>query len=468
MNKLEGRYWHFIDNIEPTTKSPEILLWVALPLNHTGQKVEIQVVQPEPIEIIEDKVNGNQVIFWRITNLNGKDNMWLWYDFVLYYEEVNIQIDVNKIEPYDKSSKEYQRYTISEPWIEITPDIAQKAEDIIRGESNPYYQAKKIFYWVRDNMTYEFPDMEHRGADWAFRTLKGDCGEFSHLFDGLCRAIGIPARNVLSAGITTHEWAEFLLPPYGWVPVDTTRAKSVKRMIEENREEENREEELQQRLQKMGISTKDPDYFFGNLYPSRLIVNIGNNIELTSKKMGIKRAFKFMQPGGNVAYPSAVELKGLSKKTVTEGFYILGDGRSDEALAHTKAERELTPFYLKTQAYNKAERGALTRLKETPNDSTGFFYLAQVYLHTNKIDEALDTFEKSIAGKKGDLKEATDTWSHNLIGSIYDLRGMRDKAVTEYNKAIKLGTDYDGAINYAQKHTQTPVRNLKEIKIVTF
>lgn len=463
MNRLEGRYWHFIDNIEPKSAHPEVLLWVSLPLDHTGQKVEIQGFQPEPTEIIEDKVNGNLVVFWRITDLKGKENMWLYYDFVLHYEEVNTKIDASKIEEYNKECKEYRRYTISEPWVEITPEIKQKAKEIIGKETNPYYQAQKLFYWVRDNMVYEFPDMEHRGADWAFRTLKGDCGEFSHLFDSLCRAIGIPARNILSAGLTTHEWSEFFLPPYGWIPVDTTRAKGIKRRIDEGKEDE-----LQESLQRMGISTRDPDYFFGNLYPNRLIVNIGNNIELFSKKTGIRRTFKFMQPGGNAAYPLAIQLKGLSEKTVTEGFYIFGNERNNETLSRNRAERELTPFYLKSKAYDKAEKGALNRLKEEPNDSTGFFYLAEVFLHTNRIDEAFDAFAKSIAGKEGSLKKPTDTWSHNLMGSIYDLKAKRNQAITEYNKAIEVGADYEGAMDYARKHIQTPVREFKEIKIVAF
>lgn len=54
------------------------------------------------------------------------------------------------------------------------------------------------------------------------------------------------------------------------------------------------------------------------------------------------------------------------------------------------------------------------------------------------------------------------------MGSIYDIKGMRNRAVDEYNKAIEVGADYEGAIAYAKMHIVEPMRGVEEIKIVTF
>lgn len=46
-------------------------------------------------------------------------------------------------------------------------------------------------------------------------------------FTAMCRALGIPARTtggwqLFSGEFGGHFWAEFYLPNYGWVPVDTS------------------------------------------------------------------------------------------------------------------------------------------------------------------------------------------------------------------------------------------------------
>lgn len=58
-----GRYWCFVENIQITGDAPEVRLWVALPMNRRGQKVEISEIYPEPAAIVEDPLGGNSVIF---------------------------------------------------------------------------------------------------------------------------------------------------------------------------------------------------------------------------------------------------------------------------------------------------------------------------------------------------------------------------------------------------------------------
>lgn len=51
-------------------------------------------------------------------------------------------------------------------------------------------------------------------------------------FSNLCRSIGIPARTtgsyqLFGGEFGGHFWAEFFLPNYGWIPVDTSGAQSA-------------------------------------------------------------------------------------------------------------------------------------------------------------------------------------------------------------------------------------------------
>ena len=100
----------------------------------------------------------------------------------------------------------------------------------------------------------------------------------------------------------------------------------------------------------------DPSWLFGNLYPNRIMVFIGANVEIKSEETGIERTFRFLQPGGLTAYPPAVELKGLSETTVHGGFLVVGEERDDAEAAMTEAEKELAISYLMAGMLDEAER----------------------------------------------------------------------------------------------------------------
>lgn len=449
----KGRFWYFIENIEvEDPEKSEILLWVAMPMNHIGQEAIIEYIHPDPVEIIEDHINGNRVIFWRITELNDVTELQFYADFNVNPSEVNTDVDPQKIQPYDKKSTEYVRYTRSEPGMEITPEIKEKAFDIVEHESNPYLQAKKIFDWVISNMTYQTTDIESQDLKINYKKLKGDCGSFSRVFVALCRAIGIPARRVICRWFTEsgHVWAEILIPPYGWIPVDTSAAYFM--TLEANRVDER----SLAFMKNIGIPRKDPYYLFGNLYPNRLIVSIGDNIELESKKTGIKKIFQLLQPGGSKANPPAIILKWTSKNAAHGGFYIFGESRDNESLARKKAYRELADAYFEAGLTEKAEIALLEKVKEGPGDPESFLYLGQVYMKKKEIKKAIDAFEKGLSAPGGSSKAAIDIWIHNLLGNCYDLQGKRKKALVEYETVKKSGIDIQGSIEYAGKYIENP------------
>jgi len=444
------RYWHFVENVQVTGDAPEVRLWVALPVEHRGQTVEMGEIYPEPVKIFEDPLGGNRIIFWRQTDVKDGEDFYFYYDFKYAAEEVNANVDPLKLEPYDVNSAEYKRYTQSEPWVEITDDIRAKAAEIVGDEDNPYFQARIIYDWVVRNILYRYPDVEGRGAAKSFARRSGDCGEFSVIICAMCRSLGIPARTVTNKGYWNggHQWAEVLLPPYGWVPVDG----SVGQVFVPGVKVTVPKEGVAETMETWGIPEWDANWLFGNLSARHLIVSIGNNHRVDYPELGVAKTFRFLQPGGGCAYPSAVELRGLSDKTVDVGFFMAGKGYDDPAAAGEKAAAALADPYLEIGEYAQAEAGLLQTLKENPNSAPAWLSLGRAYLEQDKTDEAIDAFGKCLAGKGGSTKLLYEAWAHNFLGVCYEKKGDDAAARKEFMWALARGCDYAGSLAFAEEH----------------
>lgn len=146
--------------------------------------------------------------------------------------------------------------------IPVTPELEAKATELI--SSAPHCNPAEVFFhYVRDHMTYEYP-MSDMGAQTTLKTLKGDCGDFSILFCGLCRAVDIPARPVYGWMIAPwfvgpHAWAEVYIDDE-WLPVDISMAQ---RSLE---------------FGPMLEVSSDHNFYFGNLDPYRLVLSRGTGL----------------------------------------------------------------------------------------------------------------------------------------------------------------------------------------------
>jgi transglutaminase-like putative cysteine protease len=140
---------------------------------------------------------------------------------------------------YDTESELYQKNTRSTQYAQANhPLIVEQARQIVGAETNPYRMARAIKLWVEAEIAGPGPTAD---ALTVLQARQGDCAGHANLFAALCRAVGIPARNV--SGLTAigqddfvsgcwengpgdllsaHVWSEFYLPEYGWVQLDTT------------------------------------------------------------------------------------------------------------------------------------------------------------------------------------------------------------------------------------------------------
>jgi hypothetical protein len=116
-----------------------------------------------------------------------------------------------------------------EYWEVNSPNIQQRADQIVGTETNAYEVARRIVENVSDYITYEVTP-QRKGALETLLSGRGDCDCFSDLTIALSRAVGLPARLDFGWGyqenLVGHAWVEFYLPGKGWQPADPTWAKT--------------------------------------------------------------------------------------------------------------------------------------------------------------------------------------------------------------------------------------------------
>lgn len=139
------------------------------------------------------------------------------------------QLDDAKAEPLPK---DFPSNYLSErlPHISFTPELRAKVKEIVGDEINPLARARKIYQFVDSDIRY-CAEVEYTTipsfSQHALTRGRGDCGVQAMLFITLCRAAGIPARwqsgwETKKSGPNMHDWAEFYVAPWGWLPADVS------------------------------------------------------------------------------------------------------------------------------------------------------------------------------------------------------------------------------------------------------
>jgi transglutaminase-like putative cysteine protease len=182
------------------------------------------------------------------------------------------------------------------PHIRFTPEVRETVARIVGNETNPLAKARRIFHFVSDSIAYcaeeEYSTISSLSTK-ALSSHKGDCGVHAMLFITLCRAAGIPARwqsgwATGRVGPDMHDWAEFYVAPWGWLPCDTT-------------------------CPPYGLQHSDDpairEFYFGHLDSYRLIVNRDYGRDLVPAKQSLRSETLDFQrgevevDGKNLYYP---------------------------------------------------------------------------------------------------------------------------------------------------------------------
>ena len=191
----EIEYRVVIKNIN--AKMQTVRIWIGLPTELDYQKNVVTLgTTPSPTQEYRDKKYGNEIGYWSFQNVHqgSEVNVTLKWSFTRY--DIQYDIDPNNVGQYDPKGGLYKNYTEPSEYVQSSDLLIQKkAQDIVGSETNPYWKAQKIYYWIIQNIEYSFTAQQQKAKDVLLEG-KGDCGGQSALFCALCMAEGIPARNV--------------------------------------------------------------------------------------------------------------------------------------------------------------------------------------------------------------------------------------------------------------------------------
>jgi len=108
---------------------------------------------------------------------------------------------------------------------------------------------------------------------------------------------------------------------------------------------------------------------------------------------------------------------------------------------------ELSEFGDALKEYQKA-------LETTRNSSLANYRIAEIFFLQQNWQAAANSFREVL---NGDLDPKwTEVWAHINLGKIFDVTGQRERAVNEYNLAIRTKDNTQGAQEEAAKYLKTP------------
>ncbi|HKB68108.1 MAG TPA: M1 family aminopeptidase [Pyrinomonadaceae bacterium] len=124
---------------------------------------------------------------------------------------------------------------------------------------------------------------------------------------------------------------------------------------------------------------------------------------------------------------------------------------SDELRVSIVARRGIEQ--MKEGLYAEAQQQFEAALKLDRSNSWVYYNLGLLFLEQRNWQPALDNFDAALAGT---LQPSwIEAWAHIKKGNAYDAKGERNRAVSEYNKAVQSGINYDNAQAVAKKFLAT-------------
>jgi tetratricopeptide (TPR) repeat protein len=90
------------------------------------------------------------------------------------------------------------------------------------------------------------------------------------------------------------------------------------------------------------------------------------------------------------------------------------------------------------------------------------YRIAEVYFLESNFQPAANEFREAL---NGDLQPKwTEVWAHINLGKIFDITGQRDRAVNEYNLAMRTKDDTQSAQEEATKYLKTAYERPRRVE----
>lgn len=182
----------------------------------------------------------------RLENLNGR-TVWVIekymrevpYTTITFTGTFEVTVDQGNLPPVPHAPLEppggMEEYLSPDEYVTLSPEVRELAARLAGETENDLPRLlARLVGWIQENLTYskEVGEGVRLTDAQVLQVRAGVCDEFSTLFIGLCRSLGLPARyvsgyssdneNLYRKLETGHAWAEVWVPGGGWLPVDPT------------------------------------------------------------------------------------------------------------------------------------------------------------------------------------------------------------------------------------------------------
>jgi transglutaminase-like putative cysteine protease len=269
-------------NLSAQPKGKEARLWVPYPLSDANQRIEDVKLSGDYAAsgVYADRANGTPILYaeWPKDALSRK----LTLSFRVERREIEQRLLPDSEPAWNRGDyAEYLKPTSLGP---IDGEVKLLSDSIVKGKSSNLDKARAIYDWTVGNM-YRDPDTTGCGTGDVCELLKkpgGKCTDISSVFIALCRAAGVPAREIFSVRLGKkpeeditgyqHCWAEFFVPGYGWMtadPADVRKAMLVEKLGPDSPK-----------------TAEYRRYFWGGIDAYRVVIAHGRDIQLEPPQAG--------------------------------------------------------------------------------------------------------------------------------------------------------------------------------------
>lgn len=290
----------YVAELDVPEGSGRVQMWLPYPGSDDYQDVRlVSIKSPVPTKLYQEYTYRNSMLFLS-TPAADIDELRVEMTFRVTRREHAESDFVSLEDPDGWIDSSASRWLRPDRLVPLDDFIREQAEEVTKGKTSVVDKAKAIFDYTVDNLDYD-----QSGTGWgqgdiyyACDKKRGNCTDFHAVFIGFARAVGIPAKFHIGFPIPTaptarnegeiagyHCWAEFYVPGFGWVPVDTSEAH---------------------------LNPDKRDYFFGAHDANRIEFTVGRDITLNPKQSA--------QPLNYFIYPYA-EIDGKPARDVRRQFF---------------------------------------------------------------------------------------------------------------------------------------------------
>lgn len=159
-----------------------------------------------------------------------------------------------------------------------------------------------------------------------------------------------------------------------------------------------------------------------------------------------------------------IEVRGRSSDYVIETFgkprRVVLDPKSrilryDESI-HVKVAIRKGEQLMELGYYDEALDTYQQALDINRYSSLAHYRIGEIFFRQNNYQSAANQFREALNGD-GE-PEWTEVWAHISLGNIFDITDQRDRAVNEYQLALRTRDNTQGALEEAQKYLEQPYR----------